>query len=105
MRGILAVALLTLSLNASAQVVDACFAKRPGDLPALPDGTQASYAQMHEAQREAEKYLLQARAYMDCGVMNHRQHDALVAKVEAFSERYNEEMIKFQVRARAVAGN
>jgi hypothetical protein len=94
-----------LSLNASAQVVDACFAKRPGDLPALPDGTQASYVQMHEAQREAEKYLLQAQAYMDCGVMNHRQHDALAAKVEAFSERYNEEMIKFQVRARAVAGN
>ena len=105
MRSLLAVALYTLALSASAEIVDACFAKRPGDIPALPDGTQASYAQMHEAQLEAEKYLLQAGAYMDCGVMNRRQHNALEATVAEFSERYSEELIKFQVRARAIAGS
>ncbi|MGB1141259.1 MAG: hypothetical protein ACPG1A_10195 [Halioglobus sp.] len=105
MRGLLAVALFTLALNASAEIADACFAKRPGDVPVLPDGTEASYAQMHEAQLEAEKYLLQANAYMDCGVMNRRQHNALAARVAEFSERYSEELIKFQVRARAVAGS
>jgi len=105
MRALLAVALFTLAMNVSAEIADACFAKRPGAVPAMPDGTEASYAQMHEAQLEAEKYLLQANAYMECGVMNRRQHNALAATVAEFSDRYSEELIKFQVRARAIAGS
>jgi len=35
--------------------------------------------------------------------MNRRQHKELAATLEVFSERYNEEMIKYQVRRNIVA--
>ena len=87
------------ALGALAEVV-----KRPGDAPAMPDGAVASAEQMRKAQREAEKYLLQAEAYMECEVMNRRQHEALADKMDELSERYNEEMIKYQVRTSFAAG-
>ena len=100
MKSVLTVALLTLTVNVSA----ACPVKRPGDAPAMPDGAVASAEQMRKAQREAEKYLLQAEAYMECEVMNRRQHEALADKMDELSERYNEEMIKYQVRTSFAAG-
>jgi len=51
----------------------------------------------------AEKYLLQAEAYMGCGVMNRRQHLVLAEKLEAFSQLYNDEVIEFRVRTNIIA--
>lgn len=99
MRNVLAVALFCLALDVSA----ACPVKRPGALPALPDGAEVSAEDMYKAQLEAEKYLLQASAYMDCQVMNRRQHMELAERLEVFSERYDAEMIKYQVRRNIVA--
>ena len=99
MRNVLTVALFCLALDVSA----ACPVKRPGVLPALPDGAEVSAEGMYKAQLEAEKYLLQASAYMDCQVMNRRQHMELAERLEVFSERYDEEMIKYQVRRNIVA--
>jgi hypothetical protein len=99
MKNILTVALFCLALDVSA----ACPVNRPGVLPALPDGAEVSEEDMYRAQLDAEKYLLQANAYMDCQVMNRRQHKELAATLEVFSERYNEEMIKYQVRRNIVA--
>lgn len=99
MKALLMAVLICLAFDASA----ACPVKRPGELPGLPDGAVASEEEMHRAQLVAEKYLLQAEAYMDCGVMNRRQHLALAAQLEDFSRVYNEEVIEFQIRTNIIA--
>lgn len=99
MKIVLAILLFGLALKASG----ACSVKRPGELPMLPDGAEASEEEMHRAQLTAENFLLQAEAYIDCRVMNHRQHEALVAQLEHFSERYDEELIEYQMRKHLVA--
>ena len=99
MKALLMAVLVCLAFNASA----ACPVKRPGELPLLPDGAVASEEEMHRAQLAAEKYLLQAQAYMECNVMNRRQYLALSARMEDFSRVYNEEAIEFQVRTNIVA--
>jgi hypothetical protein len=58
---------------------------------------------MYRAQLVAEKYLMQAQAYMQCGVMNRRQHLALADKLEGLSQAYNEEVVEFQVRTNIIA--
>lgn len=98
MKALVMTVLICLAFNASA----ACPVKRPGVLPVLPDGAVASEEQIHRAQLEAEKYLLQAQAYMDCGVMNRRQHLALAAQLEEFSKAYKES-IELQVRTNIIA--
>ncbi|MEZ5503492.1 MAG: hypothetical protein R3E50_12875 [Halioglobus sp.] len=99
MKALLMTALICLAFNASAS----CPVKRPGALPVLPDGAVASEEEMYRARLHAEKYLMQAQAYMDCGVLNRRQHMALVAQLEDFSRVYNEEVIEFQVRTNIIA--
>jgi hypothetical protein len=99
MKALLMTALICLAFNASA----ACPVKRPGELPLLPDGAVASEEEMHRAQLAAEKYQLQAQAYMECNVMNRRQHLALSERIEDFSRVYNEEVLEFQVHANIIA--
>jgi hypothetical protein len=99
MKILLMTALLSLAFNASA----GCPVKRPGEIPVLPDGAVASEEEMYRAQLVAEKYVLQAEAYMDCNVMNHRQHLALEAKLGELSQAYNDEVIEFQVRSNIIA--
>ena len=98
MKALVMTVLICLAFNVSA----ACPVKRPGELPVLPDATVASEEQIHRAQLEAEKYLLQAQAYMDCGVMNRRQHLALEAQMEEFSKAYRDN-IELQVRTNIIA--
>lgn len=99
MKALLMTALIGLAFNVSA----ACPVKRPGDLPVLPDGAIASEEEMYRAQLVAEKYLLQAQVYMDCEVMNRRQHMALTTRLEEFSRVYDEEVIEFQIRTNIIA--
>jgi hypothetical protein len=99
MKALLMSALILLAFNASA----ACPVQRPGDVPLMPDGAAASDQEMLKAQLLAEKYLLQAEAYMECGVMNRRQHLVLAEKLEAFSRLYNDEVIEFRVRTNIIA--
>jgi hypothetical protein len=98
MKALVMTVLICLAFNVAA----ACPVKRPGELPVLPDGAVASEEEMYQAQLAAEKYLLQAQAYMDCGVMNHRQHLALAAQLEEFSQAYREN-IEFQIRTNIIA--
>jgi len=99
MKNLFALVLLSVSLSATA----ACPVKRPGDLPVLPDGAVASKGEMHDAQLVAENYLLQAEAYLACGVMNRRQHTMLSVRMDTFAAAYNEELIEFQVRSQMIA--
>ena len=94
MKNVLAIALFALAVDVSA----ACLVQRPGDAPVLPDGAVATGEQMYQAQLAAERYLMQADAYIECQTMNSRQHKVLESQVESFSEQYNEEMIKYQAR-------
>jgi hypothetical protein len=98
MKALVMTVLICLAFNASA----ACPVKRPGVSPELPDGAVASAEEIHKAQLEAEKYLLQAQTYMDCGVMNRRQHLALEAQMEEFSKAYRDN-IELQVRTNIIA--
>ncbi len=98
MKALVMAVLIGLAFNASA----ACPVQRPGELPVLPDGAVASEEDMYQAQLASEKYLLQAQTYMDCGVMNRRQHLALAAQLEEFSQMYREN-IEFQVRTNIIA--
>jgi len=90
--------LFGLALNASA----ACPVKRPGPAPVLPDSAVVSQEAMYQAQMEAEKYLIQVQTYMECGVMNRRQHLALAAQLDEFARHYREN-VELQVRANIVA--
>ena len=98
MKALLIAVLFGLAVNASA----ACPVKRPGELPVLPDAAVASEEEMYRAHLAVEKYMMQAQAYMDCGVMNRRQHMALTAQLEEFSQRYKEN-IEFQIRSNIIA--
>ena len=98
MKALAIAVLLSLAFNVSA----ACPVKRPGEAPVLPDSAVASEEQMYEARIAAEKYLLQAQTYLDCGVMNRRQHLALAAQMEEFSQAYREN-IEFQIRTNIIA--
>jgi hypothetical protein len=98
MKALMMAVLIGLAFNASA----ACPVQRPGDAPVLPDSAVASEEQMYEAQLAAEKYLIQAQSYMECGVMNRRQHLALAAQLEEFAQQYREN-IELQVRANIIA--
>jgi len=69
----------------------------------MPDGAVASEEEMYRAQLAAEKFLMQAQAYMECDVMNRRQHLALAERVEEFSKIYNEEIIEFRIRTNIIA--
>ena len=99
MKALWMIVLFSLALNVSA----ACPVKRPGALPLMPDGAVATKQEMHRARRAAEKYLLEAEVYIDCKVMNRRQHLALVAQLEDFSQVYDAEVIEFQIRSNIVA--
>ena len=99
MKALLMTVLICLAFNVSAS----CPVKRPGELPVLPDGAVASEEEMYRAQLAAEKFLMQAQAYMDCEVMNRRQHLALAERVEDFSQVYNEEILEFRVRTNIIA--
>ncbi len=98
MKALIMAALFGLALNASA----ACPVKRPGDAPVLPDSAATTQEEMYQAQLAAEKYLIQAQAYMECGVMNRRQHLALAAQMDEFAQEYRAN-IEHQVRANIVA--
>ena len=99
MKVLLMTVLICLAFNASA----ACPVQRPGELPAVPDGAVASEEDMYRAQLVAEKFLMQAQAYTECGVMNRRQHLALAARMEDFSRVYNEESIELRIRTNIIA--
>ena len=99
MKVLLMTALICLAFNASA----GCPVNRPGELPVLPDGAVASDKAMYKGQLAAEKYLLHAEAYIGCDMMSSQQHLVLVAKLEGFSQVYNDEVIEFQVRSNLIA--
>ena len=99
MKALLMTVLICLAFNVSAS----CPVKRPGELPVLPDGAVASEEEMYRAQLAAEKFLMQAQAYMDCEVMNRRQHLALAERMEDFSQVYNEEILEFRIRTNIIA--
>lgn len=90
---------LCLAFNASA----GCPVDHPRELPVIPNGATASKVQMYEAQLAADTYLLQAKTYLDCGVMNRRQHNALLGQLEMVTESYDKELVEFQVRTNMVA--
>jgi hypothetical protein len=100
MKPLLMASLLCLAFNASA----ACTVKQPGPAPILPDAAVTSEEEMNKAHVAAEKYLLQAQAYMDCGVMNRRQHLALTAQLEEFARAYRKN-IESEIHAAIIPGN
>lgn len=98
MKALIMAVLLGLAFNASA----ACPVQRPGEAPVIPDSAVASKEEMYQAQLAAEMYLIQAQAYMECGVMNRRQHLALEAQLDDFAQQYREN-VELQVRVNIVA--
>jgi hypothetical protein len=98
MKALIMAVLLGLAFNASA----ACPVKRPGEAPVIPDRAVASEEEIYQAQLAAEKYLMQAQAYMECGVMNRRQHLALETQLDEFAQQYREN-VELQVRVNIVA--
>ena len=101
MRVLLSIPVLCLALNAGA---DCSIDARPGESPRVPDGSVATRAEMVEAQLAVEKYLLLGNAYLDCGVMNRRQHNRLLSRMEMVHDDYLRELNEYRVRAHEPAG-
>ncbi|MEM8561611.1 MAG: hypothetical protein AAGF57_05215 [Pseudomonadota bacterium] len=95
MRSLIGFLLLSMTLSVSA----ACPVQHPRVQPEIPDAAVASAQQMHRAQLEAERYLLQGQLYLDCGYMNRRQHNQLVSELERFAERYQSELMDYRSRS------
>ena len=101
MRTLIAIGLLCSSVAANA----ACPVQKPREMPALPDGGRVEAGEMLAAQLAADQYRLQAQAYMDCRVMNRRQHNQLLTQVEMYLEAFNTELLEFQARDNMLAEN
>ena len=79
LKTVLAIILFGLAFKASG----AFSAKRPGELPVLPDDATANDdEQLEEAKRSAADFLLGAEAYIDARPMARMQHKAMVAQLE-----------------------
>lgn len=100
MRTMIAIAAFSLAMNATA----ACPVKHPRVQPPIPDAAVATGQEMHRAQLQAEQYQLQGRTYLECGLMNRKQHNQLVSQLDSFAERFNEAQLEYQNRTRMVAG-
>jgi hypothetical protein len=98
MRFLLATPALFFALHAGAEC---SFDDRPGAAPQLPNGSTASAAELSEAQVAVQQYLQQGNDYLDCGVMNRRQHNQLLARMEVLNETFQRELNAFQSRALA----
>ncbi|MCB1698528.1 MAG: hypothetical protein H6984_13795 [Pseudomonadales bacterium] len=101
MKAMIAIPALCLAMNAAA----GCPVTHPREQPVIPDAAVASKQEMHRAQLAAEQYLLQGKAYLECGLMNRRQYSQLLSQLEIFSEQYNNEVIEYQIRRQMVAEN
>ena len=99
MRSMIAIPLFCLALNAAAE----CPVQHPRVQPEIPDAAVASPQEMHRAQLQAEQYLLQGKAYLECDYMNRRQYKQLVSKLDTFADKFNEELLEYQSRTQMVA--
>jgi hypothetical protein len=79
---ILAIILFGLAFKASAN--------GPVKRPVLPDGKSVNDEEVFQAHLDAEKFLLQAEAYLDSRVMSRRQHEVLAVELEKYSENSSE---------------
>ena len=99
MRAMLAIPLFCLAMNAAAE----CPVQHPRVQPEIPSAAVATSQEMRRAQMQAEQYLLQGKAYLDCGYMNRRQYNQLVAELELFTDKFNEELLEYQSRTQMIA--
>jgi len=99
MKGMLAIPLFCLALNAAAE----CPVQHPRVQPEIPRAAVATPQEMREAQMQAEQYLLQGKTYLTCGYMNRRQYNQLVSEMEVFAAGFNRELLEYQRNTRMVA--
>ena len=99
MKTMIAIPALCMALNAAA----GCPVENPREQPVIPDAAVASRQEMHRAELQAEQYMLQGAAYLECSYLNRRQHRQLSGQLEMFSERYNDEMARYRSRSRMIA--
>lgn len=100
---LLAMTLLTATTTAWAR----CPEPRPGGVPLdqIPDGARATEAQMVAARALTQEFILGAERYLDCKVLNRRQHNQLVTQLELLAESWKAELIRYQQREQIVADN
>jgi hypothetical protein len=99
MKAFLSASLCCLALEAGA----GCPVDRPGLMPPVPDITTASRDEMYRSQLALEQYLAQGRGYIDCRVMNRRQHNRLLSVMEMADTEHRWAFIEFHTRHELLA--
>ncbi|HAN68407.1 hypothetical protein [Haliea sp.] len=92
--------LLTIpTLLLAANTWASCPASLPVELPAVPDGVSASYADMQAAQEAVAVYVAGVEAYLDCRTLIHPLlHNRLVDRAETVAATYNGALENFRKR-------
>ena len=96
---VLLAALATGSAHAS------CYKAALPEFPAVPNGADASFEEMLDAQNAVMSYVESAEAYLDCVKPEPLMHNYLVERMERAADRFNSEREEFLQRREAVAAN
>jgi hypothetical protein len=92
-----------LATLASGAAFGACKDAALPEIPAIPNGAEASFEEMLEAQESVASYVDGAEAYLDCVKPEPFMHNYLVERIERTAERFNTERSTFLQRREAVA--
>ena len=67
--------------------------------PDVPDGLQASEAEMYQAQEAIKSYIDQAMEYLDCNSASSLRRDQTAANLEQIADSYNKELKAFREKS------
>ena len=95
MKTVLTIPVLLLSMTAGAS----CPPDWHVAAPDVPDGLQASEAEMYQAQEAIKSYIDQAREYLDCNSASTLRRDQLATKLEQVADTYNKELKAFREKS------
>ncbi|MBB6521982.1 hypothetical protein [Pseudoteredinibacter isoporae] len=66
--------------------------------PNLPDPSTAVTPEMVKAKKEVKQYLADADRYLNCKRLNTRQHNAMVDKMQALANNFNQIIRQYKER-------
>ncbi len=68
-------------------------------VPEVPDGSQASEAEMYQAQEAIKSYIHQASEYLDCNSASSLRREHTAANLEQIADSYNKQLKVFREKS------
>ncbi len=97
--------IVLLAALASGSAFASCKDARLADYPSIPNGQEATFEQMLEAQEAVAAYVRSGEAYLNCVNPEPFVYNYMVQRMERTADRFNQERAEFLQRREAVAAN